>query len=143
MFFFGTYLCLHIFLKVANLFPASETKEVEERRLWMYLLLQHCGVSMISISYAVTSSAGKGCVACVENFQVFCFPDRAGFWLNQRTFAAGPSLSLPLPQKMCGLGGSWAGSDGLFSSPRLTISAMQQHQRSAGPFEFCCQLYFL
>lgn len=107
----------------------------------MYLLLQHCGVSMISISYAVTSSAGKGYVACVENFHLSCCPDQAGFWLSQRTFAAGPTLSFPLPQKICGLGGSWTGSDGLFpQTHNISNAATSSLCRS---FEFCCQLYFL
>lgn len=77
-----------------------------EKEIWTYLLLQCCGVPMISISYAVTSSAGRGYVTCVENFQVSCIAEQAGFWLSQLTFTAGPSY-FPLPWKICGLHCSW------------------------------------
>jgi len=86
---------LNIFLRVANLVPAWETKEVKERRrLWTYLLLQCCGVSMTSTSSAVASAARKGNATCVENFQVSCFSEQAGFWLSQLTFTAGPFLPI-------------------------------------------------
>lgn len=57
-------------------------------------VIQCCVVSLTSISYAVRNSAGKGYVACVENFQVSCFSGHVGFWLSKLTFTTGLYLSI-------------------------------------------------